>query len=194
MATTRDVFIDFETYYGTGYSLKVNKYNTTGYVHDDQFKIHCCHVQDGEDRHRFNTLESMRAYFDALNWKNINIVAHNILFDGYILHDIFDAHPATYSCTLAMSRAVFQDEISNDLGTVAARLGFGDKMPDVLGNMANKRDLTIDEMTLLEDYCEQDTSLCRLIYHTLEPFMTDTEMELMHLTYDCFCKPVLEVD
>jgi hypothetical protein len=191
---TRDVFFDFETYYGTGYSLKLNKYNTTSYVHDPQFKIHCVNIQDGEERHSFNTLIAMHRYFNALDWENINLVAHNILFDGYILHDVFDCHPATYSCTLAMARAVFQDEIPNSLGEVAKRLGFGDKIPDVLANMANKRDLTPEEMAELEGYCEQDTDLCRDIYNTLEPFITDTEMQLMHITYDCFCKPVLELD
>jgi DNA polymerase len=190
----RDVFLDFETYYGTGYSLRLNKYNTTSYVHDPQFKIHCANIQDGEDWHRLNTIGQMHKYFNALDWENINLVAHNVLFDGYILHDVFDAHPATYSCTLAMSRAVFQDEINNDLSSVATRLGFGEKMPDVLSNMANKRDLTIEEMIQLEAYCEKDTTLAREIYYALEPFMTDTEMELMHITYDCFNKPVLELD
>ena len=39
------VCLDFETYYGRGYSLGRQDTNTIDYVCDDKFKIHCVGVQ-----------------------------------------------------------------------------------------------------------------------------------------------------
>lgn len=200
MATT-DLFLDFETYWGTGYSLKLAKYNTTGYIRDPQFQIHCVHVVYGEAETRIaidhgaeDPYHQMRAHFATLPWATINMVAHNILFDGYIMRHVFGVEAATYSCTVAMARAVFQDEINNDLSSVATRLGFGAKIPDVLGSTANIRRLSKPQMAALQDYCAVDTELCKAIYEKLVEFLTNAEQELMHLTYDCFMKPSLELE
>jgi DNA polymerase len=199
MAT--NLFIDFETYYGTGYSLKVNKYNNTSYIHDEQFLIHCAHLIYNGRHYAFATdydapdpYHHMRAFFKYLHWDEINMVAHQILFDGYIMYKIFGIQAATYTCTIAMSRAVFQDEIQHGLKFVAPRLGFGDKLIGELEKVRGMRRVERQDRVDLMKYCRVDTELCRDIYYALDSYFSEHEMTLLHITYDCFFKPVLELD
>ena len=41
------VTIDFETYYDSKYSLRAKIYNTSSYIMDPQFQIHCCAIKIG---------------------------------------------------------------------------------------------------------------------------------------------------
>ena len=41
------VTIDFETYYDSKYSLRAKVYNTSSYIMDPQFQIHCCAIKIG---------------------------------------------------------------------------------------------------------------------------------------------------
>ena len=41
------VTIDFETYYDSKYSLRAKAYNTSSYIRDPQFLIHCCAIKIG---------------------------------------------------------------------------------------------------------------------------------------------------
>jgi DNA polymerase len=199
-----DVFIDFETYYGTGYSLRLQKYNTTSYIHDDQFLIHCVHICCGICEYAIHTdydaedpYWEMRELFDSpfIDWKDVNLVAHNVLFDGYILYAIFGITAGRYSCTLAMARAVFQGETqSNELGVIATRLGHGDKVPQVLDKTRNIRRVEGELRDELQHYNAVDTRLCREIYYEMLDYMLPNEVELMNLTYQMFCDPVLELD
>jgi hypothetical protein len=193
------VWIDFETFYSTEYSLKKKAYNTSSYVRDPQFKTHCIAIRDGHRKpsvwyeHR-DIPKALKKYAVASR----PICAHNTQFDGFILSEIYGIVCPYYYDTLAMARGLHGTLTRNDLDTVGLMYGVGGKKPNVLRQVKGKRDLTLPEFThlldLLGDYCANDNDRCYDISRIQLSVYPDNELDLIDWTTRAFCDPVLRVD
>jgi len=186
------VIFDFETYYAADYSLSLPAYNTSAYIRDPQFLIHGCGFKvDGAQAYwvagHDAALEECRKYEGEL------MIAHNMAFDGFILHTYGDIHPAQYGCTLCMARATMGHHMRHNLDTVAKALGFGGKTEGLV-NTRGKRTLTSSELDALGAYCINDVNTTALIFNKLRPYMPDDEMRLIDLTMRMFCQPRLHLN
>jgi DNA polymerase len=186
------ITLDFETFYGPKYTLRTMSY--TDYVTDDRFKIHCCALKVDDQPSIVIAGDDLKVLRE-LPWGDIDLVCHNALFDGFILHQIFGVHPRTYRCTMAMARAVLP-MTKFDLDSVGKHLKHGGKLAGGRGllNTRGKRDLTPEELGELVGYCAQDNEVTYLIDKDLAPKLSAQELHLLDMTQRLFCEPKLFVD
>ena len=188
------VSIDFETYYASDYSLSLRKYNTSEYVRDEQFLIHGVGIQcAGYDPYWVVGHDEALKELQILDLQERPVVAHNMAFDGFVLHEHADIHCGFYCDTLSMARATVGHHTRHNLNTIAALLGIGAKTAG-LEDTKGKRILTAEEARRLGEYCKNDTWLCMEIFNKLLPYMPEEEMKLVDLTLRMFCTPKLLVD
>lgn len=188
------VSLDFETFYSTDYSLSKPAYNTSEYIRDPQFLIHGVGLQEygkpavwipGHD-------EALR---ECERWglEDRPVVAHNMAFDGFVLHEHADLHPGRYCDTLGMARATMGHHIRHSLDAVSKHLGIG-KKTEGLVQTKGKIELTPLEAKVLGAYCKNDVELCMEVFWSLFDYMPEDEMEIIDLTMRMFCEPVLLVN
>lgn len=193
--------LDYETYFAQDYTLRPNKLcnmNTSEYIRDDRFKAHMVGVKINAEKTFVLPHEDIKKFLKGINWKKTELLAHNTAFDGLICSHHYGAVPYVYRDTLSMARALHSNEIGASLDEVAKLYGVGNKMQDVLDQSKGIRDLhsvpgLYDTMAA---YCAVDVDLCWAIYMmmTQRDKFPEHELELIHLTLQCFCDPVLRVD
>lgn len=188
------VTLDFETYFSTTYSLKLKKYNTSGYIRDPQFKAQCVGIKMGTTDVVWVPHEHIHAALASVDWSRVALLCHNTAFDGYILHHVFGYTPRYYLDTLSMARAIHSNSIRAGLDAVCTFYGVGNKLPDTLQRTKGIRDLSPELMTALGQYCAVDTELCRAIFEKMRVGFPENEFDLIDLTTRMFCEPVLYVD
>ena len=88
------VTLDFETYYGTGFSLK--NLTTEEYIRGEQFEIIgvAMKIDDDETQWFSGTHEEIKAWLNQVDWSTSALLCHIAQFDGGILSLIFDITPA----------------------------------------------------------------------------------------------------
>jgi len=188
------VTVDFETYFSAEYSLKLTKYNTSGYIRDNQFKSQCVAIKIGTADVVWFPHDHVRDALASINWSSVALLCHNTAFDGFILSHRYGIVPAYYLDTLSMARAIHSNSIRAGLDAVCTYYGVGNKLPDVLQRTKGIRDLSPDLMQALGQYCALDTELCRMIFDKMRSRIHEVEFDLIDLTIRMFCNPVLEVD
>ena len=188
------VCLDFETYYSKDYSLRLAKYNTSEYIRDEQFLIHGVGIQSyGRKPYWVSGHDEALKECTALDLHDRSVVAHNMAFDGFILHEHAGIHCGTYLDTLSMSRAAIGHHTKHNLDTVAQLLGIGSKTSG-LEDTKGKRILTKAESKRLGTYCMNDVYLCMEIFKRLQQYIPKGEMELIDITLRMFCDPHFLVD
>jgi DNA polymerase len=186
--------LDFETYWAADYSLSLKKYNTSEYVRDPQFLIHGCGFQEvGKSAYWIEGHDASLKHCQTLGLDQRSVVAHNMAFDGFILHEHGGVHVGQYCDTLGMARATMGHHIKHNLNNVGELLGFGGKTQG-LAETKGLRVLPPHIMTQLGIYCMTDVELCMKIFHALSEYMPDDEMKLIDITARMFCDPRLLVD
>lgn len=192
----QQLVIDFETYFDSDFSLK--KLSTSEYVRDARFEVLLAVVYDpvGNEMRWGVGREEIASLLSTFNWDNVELIGHNLQFDGFILSQQFGIYPKRYSCTVSASRCVVQNMLhGHDLDTVAVGFGLGGKsdgLRAVKGLRLN--DIPADLMDELLDYCKQDVRLTWGVYERLWRAVPTTEQSLIHWTTRAFCKPRLRVD
>jgi len=188
------IFLDFETFYDKGYSLKSPKISMSEYIRDKRFMVHCVGWAVGRRPLQWCSGDLARKKLAELPWKNATLVCHNTAFDGYILSHHYGHVPKRYADTMLMSRAVYGAHVPHDLDSLAERLGTGAKIKGALADIKGKTELTEEEMNNLGEYCVNDVGVMASSYDILVEKVPADEMDLMHLTLQMFCDPVLRVD
>ena len=188
------VSLDFETYYSVEYSLSKPKYNTSEYIRDEQFLIHGVGLQEyGRDPIYIPGHDEALRECERWGLEDRPVVAHNMAFDGFVLHEHADIHPGRYCDTLSMARATMGHHIRHSLDAVSKVLGYEGKTGGLV-QTKGKRELTPLESKILGAYCCNDVDLCMKIFHQLKQFMPEDEMKLIDLTLRMFCEPILLVN
>jgi DNA polymerase I-like protein with 3'-5' exonuclease and polymerase domains len=189
------ITLDFETYYAADYSLRLKRYNTSGYIRDPQFQVHGVGIKiDGGKTKWYAGHAAAKKAIDAINWTDAALLAHNTAFDGAILAWHFGHIAAFYYDTLSMTRGLHNEVSRASLKTIAALYQLGEKNVEALENTKGKKTLTAAEAAALGAYCVQDTDLCHAIFQKQRAVFPQTELALIDLTLRMFIQPVFQIN
>jgi len=196
MKTENDIlFLDFETYFDTHYSLK--KLTTAEYVNHKLFKVWGLGARFlNENETTWLSHDEVKDYLLDITWEETSVVCHNALFDGYILTQHYNVHPSYYYDTAAMARG-YDPMQSASLAEVCKRLWpdntemrKGDELISAKGII----DLPPDTEEQIAGYCKQDVDLTFCIWEELKLKLPKTELDIIDLTTKMFVEPKLVLD
>jgi len=187
--------IDFETYFDT--KLSLTKMTTMEYVRHPDFKVWGVGVRYAEDdTATWYGEDEVEDYIQSIPWRSVSMIAHNAMFDAYILTQYYGVTPAYYYDTAAMARGLWPGQ-SARLADVAERV-FPDnpdmRKGDELINAKGIVNLPPDIEEQIAGYCIQDVDLTHAIFEELWHDYPPKELELINLTTKMFVEPKLIVD
>jgi len=174
------IFLDAETYYNKDYSLR--NMTIPEYVRDPRFQVlgWSVAVSDGPIYwYGGNALPN-------LPWHKARVVAHNMLFDGFILVEHYGIQAMQWCCTQSMLRGVTPLR-SVALKNVAQYVDVGAK-----GDGLTEGGTGSDQSLI--DYAIQDTAICRALYRWLESAIPEDEFLVIHYTLRWGIDATLTVD
>lgn len=188
----RIVFLDFESYWDQDYTL--SKQSTSEYVRDPRFKAQLLGIKIGNGKTKVVPAARIKQELAKINWATHAACAHNMAFDGFILHHHYDIHPSYYFDTLSMARGLFSNDIGAGLDEVSKYLGGSGKIDgslDKTRGVLNWNKQLFDELAV---YCAADVDQMAYIFKIMNQQLPADESDLINLTCRMFCDPVLRVD
>ena len=190
------VTIDFETYYDSKYSLRAKVYNTSSYIMDPQFQIHCCAIKIGTKKSKcYWGREAVEKALKAIDWTKHDLLAHNNFFDGAIAKWHLGIKPRRRFCTVQMTRGLHSDMSKASLDAICKFYGIGGKisgLEDVKG--IRTEDIPKDKAARLMEYCDNDNEKCFEVFKKQIAVYPDKEIQLIDITLSMFCDPVFLLD
>jgi len=189
------ITLDFETYYSQDFSL--TKLTTEEYIRDKRFEVIGVGVKVDDNAAEWfsGTHQEIHKYLSTLPWKDSQLLCHNTLFDGAILHWRFNLTPKLYLDTLCMARAVHGVDVGGSLAYLAERYELGVKGTEVVDAKGKVRTGFLNsELARYGEYCKNDVELTFRLFQILSREFPAEELQLIDLTLRMFTHPVLEVD
>ena len=190
------VTIDYETHYSAKYSLRAKIYNTSSYIMDPQFQMHCCAVKIGTAKSKcYWGREAIAAALGAIDWSTHDLLAHNNFFDGAISKWHLGIKPRRRFCTLQMTRGLHSDMSRASLQAICEFYGIEGKtegLEDVKG--LRTEDIPPEKRKKLMAYCVNDNEKCFQIFKKQVAAYSEDEIDLIDLTLAMFCDPVFQLD
>ena len=189
---SRVVTVDFETFYGKGYTLSTS--STSEYVRDTRFKAQMVGIKIGNKPTKVYGPKTMERALRAIPWSTHSLLCHNTQFDGFILSHHYGIVPAKYYDTLSMARGLHSNEIGGSLDEVAKHYGGLGKID---GALEKTKDMLVWPKALYDstaEYCARDVDETYNIFKKMAEQYPTNELELIHMTIRMFCDPVLKVD
>jgi DNA polymerase bacteriophage-type len=181
MTERTPIYLDFETYFATDYSLRVMP--GVLYVRDPRFKVHGVGIAIGDQPARWFTGDDVSKALDAIDWEHSILVGHNLLFDGLILVERYGHRPAQYFDSLYAANLALPTGIKRDLDTAGEFLGVGGKMDkDALFELRGVRDPDPAQLARLGIYCKVDVLRTRDVAKKLFPMIPQHEIDNFHIT------------
>lgn len=182
------VFLDFETFYGTKYTLTSMPYYE--YAHDERFKFHGVGIAINHGKYRWITEDDMEDLYE-IDWDNVVLVCQNALFDALLLLWKFGIRAKFYHDTKSFSRAIFPGQKA-DLGFMLMR-EFPDD-PDMwkgkeIADFKNVRDLNPAQEKIMAQYCGRDVNGMRALWYRWIGQMPYSELRIQHETLDLYLTP-----
>jgi DNA polymerase len=212
------IVLDFETFYGDGYSLSLKDITTESYIRDPRFKCHGVGIKINGGPSKWVTARLVKPVLDKLELHKHMVIGHNLQFDGSILAWKYGIYPKLYMDTLALSRAlVGPHSIRQGLKYISQLLCGMTKM-DELSKSYNIRDLSPALEARIADYCigaprwvedtydektgtvtpghmeAGDTELTWAVFQKLIPHFPRSEIAAMDWTIRVFTDPKLLLD
>ena len=191
------ITIDFETFYEKS-TFSLSKLTTEEYVRDDRFEVIgvAVKVNDGETEWASGTHEQIKGWLKGFDWANSMAIAHNMMFDGFILSEHFGIFPKVYADTLSMGRAIHGVEVGGSLAVLAQRYNLGVKGDEVIAASGKNRvDFTDEDLDRYGDYCVNDVELTyKLFSAMIKKGFPKNEMKLIDLTTRMFTRPLLDLN
>jgi len=190
------VTIDFETFYSKEYSLRAKKYNTSSYIMDEQFQIHCCAIKIGTKKSKcYFGHEAVKKALLAIDWTKHDLLAHNNFFDGAIAKWHLGIKPRRRFCTVQMTRGLHSDMSKASLDDICRFYGIGGKisgLEDVKG--LRTEEIPPEKKKNLMEYCNNDNEKCFEVFKKQIAVYPDKEIQLIDITLSMFCDPVFVLD
>ena len=191
------ITIDFETFYDKS-TFSLSKMTTEEYVRSDRFEVIgvAVKVNDGETEWGSGTHEQIKSWLQTYDWENSGVLAHNMMFDGFILSERFGINPKIYLDTLCMGRALHGVEVGGSLGALTERYGIGEKGTEVLNASGkNRTDFNAEDLERYGDYCINDVELTYKLFNIMmNKGFPKKELRLIDLTLRMFCQPKLDLN
>lgn len=191
------ITIDFETFYEKS-TFSLSKLTTEEYVRSDRFEVIgvAVKVNDGETEWASGTHEQIKSWLETYSWADSMVLAHNMMFDGFILGEKFGIYPKAYADTMSMGRALHGVEVSSSLAALAERYKLGVKGDEVIAASGkNREDFSEEDLSRYGDYCVNDVELTHKLFHAmLKKGFPKTEIKLIDLTLRMFVQPKLDLD
>lgn len=194
------IAIDFESYYDSKeYTLR--KQSMVEYVRDPRFKAWGLGFSMQQPDGKFAppiwvTAKNIPAWLqhveEAYGWKNVEVIGHNVKFDGLILRQVYGVQPGRWIDTKGMSRAVLGKRIKNhSLATIAEYFGYE---PKGVMKTDGLKELTPDQERELADYCLHDVELGTAIFSKLAAKFPANQYEMLHWTVQMLVAPKILLD
>lgn len=191
-----NVYLDFETFYSKDFSL--SKLTTQQYVESPVFEIILVSAAREDEYPKWfsGTLEETAEWLRQFDIENSCVIAHNALFDGYILERRLGLQPQSYYCTMFGASPLVGSLVrSLSLKSLAQLYNIGEKGTEVLNALGkHRRDFTPAELDAYAGYCVNDVALCRMIAHIQRPALPAPEQAMISETIKKFTRPQLRVD
>ena len=189
------VTIDFETYYDSKYSLRAKVYNTSAYIMDPQFQIHCCAIKIGTKKSKCYWGEEAIKALKAIDWSKHDLLAHNNFFDGFIASMRLGIKPRRRYCTVQMTRGLHSDMSKASLDAICKFYGIEGKisgLEDVKGLRTEQ--IPAEKKKALMEYCNNDNEKCFEVFKKQIAVYPESEIKLIDITLAMFCDPVFVLD
>ena len=189
------ITIDFESYYSKDFGF--SKLTTEEYIRDSRFEVIGVAVQvdDGTPTWFSGTHSEIRNFLKKYDWKHSMLVAHNTMFDGAILHWIFNITPMIYADTLCMARALHGVDAGGSLAKLAERYQIGIKGTEVEEAKGKTRgDFTPEDLAQYGEYCKNDVALTYKLFNIMGRDFPYEEIRLIDITLRMFTHPMLYLD
>jgi DNA polymerase len=197
--TNHTLYIDFETFWGTKYSLTTQGMSYTDFVCDERFQVHGAAIIIDDSTPRFLDNHELHNLFQIIEhgramgqrWK---VVCHNMLFDGAIMYIHYGTVFDEYFCTLAMVDAIYQGAISSSLDSaMKTLLGWPSGKTDIIKEIKNIRteDLTVEQWIDLKKYGMDDIRATHQLFTRYAPMLPVEEHQIMDHLLKMFCDPKL---
>jgi DNA polymerase len=207
------IVLDFETFYGDGYSLSLKDITTESYIRDPRFKVHGVGIKINGGPSRWVTARLVQPVLNKLELHKHMVIGHNLPFDGSILAWKYGILPKVYVDTLALSRALIGPHSQRHGLKYISELLLGMTKMDELSKSYNVRDLSPSLEAKIADYCvgaprwvnnpeepdgghweAGDTELTWAIFKKLIPHFPQSEIAAMDWTIRVFTDPKLLLD
>src|SRR3990167_5795642 len=187
------VTIDFETFYSQDYGLK--KLTTEEYVRDPQFEIIGVGTKVDDGPEEWMEWQDFGEWITSFDWSRTAILAHNAVFDGFILSHHYGVKPIFWLDTLSMARALHRFEVGGSLAKLMYHYAVGTKGDEVTQAIGKRRaDFTDAEWHRYGAYCKNDTRGCWEIFQKMRPMFPEAELRVIDMTMRMFMEPRLRVD
>ncbi len=189
------ITVDFETYYSA--DLGFAKQTTEEYVRDPRFEVVGVAVQvnDGEPEWFSGDMLGTYAFLKNYDWANSLALAHNAMFDGFILSEHFQIKPKGWLDTLSMGRALHGTNVGGSLKVLAEFYDVGVKGDEVNDAKGLRRtDFPAQQLAQYGEYCKNDVRLTWDLFNLMSIGFPPTELRLIDLTIKMFTEPVLQLD
>ena len=188
------IYLDFETFYDTHYSL--TKMSTAQYINHEDFAVWGVgiKVEDGETE--WYNEDDTPAILEQIDWDTTALVCHNTLFDAFVLTQHFGYRPAYYYDTAAMSRGLYPN-MSARLKDCCVREFPSDptkRKGEELVNAKGVRVLDPELDAQIGGYCIQDVDLTYDLFQSYIKEYPTSELDLIDTTVRMFVEPKLLLD
>jgi DNA polymerase len=184
--------MDFETFYGTGYTL--SSMTNEEYIRDPRFEIIMCSFKMDENPCFWVPGPQVWSVLAKIPWHETAVISHHSHFDMAILNWIYGYRPAFILDTLPMFRALFPAERAS-LKNMCEVLGIGAKGTEV-ENARGKhyRDFSPQELARYGSYCVNDTERTREAFDIMKVGYPLSELQLNDMITRLFTEPMVELD
>jgi DNA polymerase len=187
-------FIDYETYWGTKYSLRTGGMSYTDFVLDPKFQIHGASVAVNDEPAMFLRGNSLTKAVQMAGMRDMRYIAHNVMFDSTITSFNQGVRFPEYFCTLAMVDAMWQGGIGRGLDECMKVLLGREGKTDIIKELKDVRteDITPQQWRDLEKYANEDLEATRELYLKYGPCLPQTEHRIMDIILRMYADPKLE--
>ena len=189
------ITIDFESAYGGDLGFRTQ--TTEEYVRDPRFEVIGVAVQvnDGEPERFSGSMADTAVFLKQFDWANSLALAHNAVFDGFIMSHHFGIKPKGWLDTLSMGRALHGTNVGGSLAVLAEHYGIGVKGEQVKQYINYfRKNFTPEELADYGSYCRNDVTLTWDLFGLMSQGFPKTELRLIDLTIRMFTDPVLRLD
>ena len=189
------VTIDFETAYGG--DLGFAKQTTEEYVRDPRFEVIgvAVQVEDKPPEWFSGSMIETANFLNKFDWADSLALAHNAVFDGFIMSHHFGIKPKGWLDTLSMGRALHGTEVGGSLAVLGEHYGVGVKGEQVKQYIHYfRKDFTPEELADYGSYCKNDVAMTWDLFGHMSKGFPGVELRLIDLTVRMFTEPVLQLD